>query len=211
MLKQNQTDMLYNIETSSEVQIRKANDLVSSLEYDVEKYTTLLECAKRRRIEIIKSNVNYSMFQPYLRFAWEWLNVVKPKLLEQKSRSRKKPNESIIYKLLLDQIKRFVYKDIKNVTIENIYEHGNSGGPYQYSIDFFISHTRKNKRHFVFYIPVIECLNEENYKYVSEGKLQLGEYISESYIEIFFSTYDENELYNALVKRLSNEETKKNE
>lgn len=211
MLKQNQTNMLYNIEMSPEVQIRKANDLVSSLEYDVEKYTTLLECAKRRRIEIIKSNVNYFMFQPYLRFAWEWLNVVKPKLLEQKSRSRKKPNESIIYKLLLDQIKRFVYKDIKNVTIENIYEHGNSGGPYQYSIDFFISHTRKNKRHFVFYIPVIECLNEENYKYVSEGKLQLGEYISESYIEIFFSTYDENELYNALVKRLSNEETKKNE
>lgn len=121
MLKQNQTDMLYNIETSPEVQIQKAKDLVSSLEYDVEKYTTLLECAKRRRIEIIKSNVNYSIFQPYLRFAWEWLNVVKPKLLEQKSRSRKKPNEAIMYKLLLDQIKRFVYKDIKNVTIENIY------------------------------------------------------------------------------------------
>ena len=62
MLKQNQTDMLYNIETSSEVQIQKAQNLVSSLEYDIEKYTTLLECAKRRRIEIIKSNVNYSMF-----------------------------------------------------------------------------------------------------------------------------------------------------
>lgn len=207
MLKQNQTDMLYNIEMSPEVQIQKANDLVSSLEYDVEKYTTLLECAKRRRIEVIKSNVNYFMFQPYLRFAWEWLNIVKPKLLEQNS--EKKPNESIMYKLLLDQIKRFVYKDIKNVTIKNIYEHGNGSSLYQYSIEFFISHTRKHKRHFVFYIPVIECLNEENYKYVSEGKLQLGEYISESYIEIFFSTYDENELYNALVKRLSSEETKK--
>lgn len=209
MLKQNQTDMLYNnIETSSEVQIQKAKDLVSSLEYDVEKYTTLLECAKRRRIEIIKSNVNYLMFQPYLHSACEWINIIKPKLIEQ--RSKKKPNEAIMYKLLLDQIKRFVYKDIKNVTIENIYEHG-LGKPYQYSIEFFISHTRKHKRHFVFYIPVIECLNEENYKYVSEGKLQLGEYISESYIEIFFSTYDEHELYNALVKRLSSEETKKNE
>lgn len=208
MLKQNQTNMLHNIETSPEVQIQKAQNLVSSLEYDVEKYTTLLECAKRRRIEIIKSNVNYFMFQPYLRFSWEWLNIIKPKLLEQKS--RKKPNEANMYKLLLDQIKRFVYKDIKNVTIENIYEHG-IGAPYQYSIDFFISYTRKNKRHFVFYIPVIERLNEENYTYVSEGKLQLGEYISESYIEIFFSTYDENELYNALVKRLSSEETKKNE
>ena len=59
------------------------------------------------------------------------------------------------------------------------------------------------KRHFVFNIPVIERLNENWYQFTSEGRLQVGEYTSQSACEVFFSTYDENELYDALVKRLS--------
>lgn len=191
----------------SEVQIQKAKNLVSSLEYDVEKYTILLECAKQRRIEIIKSNVNYHMFDLYLREAWEWLNITKPKL---KRKPRKKLGDECMYDALVDQMKRYVYKDIVGVTIGNIYECG-LGVAYQYTIDFYISYNkskRKIKRHFVFNVPIIEQLNEKCYQIVSEGRLQLGEYdSSDSSCTIFFSTYNENELYNALVKRLLSEET----
>jgi hypothetical protein len=192
---------MYGGGETPEVQIQKAKDLVSSLEYDVEKYTTLLECAKQRRIEMIKSNVNYYMFQPYLRQAWEWINIDKPKL---KRKPRKKPNEECVYDMLLDQIKKFVYKDLKGVTIGEIYECG-FGAAYQYSIEFFIPNKKSKgmKRRFVFSIPVIERLNESCYQFTSEGRLQLGEYTSQSACEVFFSTYDENELYDALVKRLS--------
>lgn len=204
----NQVTDMYNVGIPSEVQIQKAKDLVSSLEYDIEKYTTLLECAKQRRIEIIKSNVNYHMFNLYLRKAWEWLNITKPKL---KRKPRKKTNDEYMYDALIDQLKRYVYKDIEGITTGDIYECG-LGIAYQYTIDFYVSYNkskRKIKRHFVLNIPVIEQLNEKCYHIVSEGKLQLGEYVSESGCEIFFSTYDENELYNALVKRLLSEETKK--
>lgn len=192
---------MYGGGETPEVQVQKAKDLVSSLEYDVEKYTTLLECAKQRRIEMIKSNVNYYMFQPYLRQAWEWVNIDKPKL---KRKPRKKPSEECVYDMLLDQIKKFVYKDFKGVTIGEIYECG-LGAAYQYSIEFFIPNkkSKEMKRRFVFNIPVIERLNENNYQFTSEGRLQLGEYTSQSACEVFFSTYDENELYDALVKRLS--------
>lgn len=209
----NQMSDMYGGGETPEVQIQKAKDLVSSLEYDVEKYTTLLECAKRRRIEMIKSNVNYYMFQPYLRQAWEWINIDKPKL---KRKPRKKPNGECIYDMLLDQIKKYVYKDLKGVTIGELYEHG-AGAAYQYSIEFFIPHKRSEgmKRRFVLNIPVIERLNEKYYQFTSEGRLQLGEYTSQSTCEVFFSTYDENELYDALVKRLSetyyNSEEAKNE
>lgn len=209
----NQMSDMYGGGETPEVQIQKAKNLVSSLEYDVEKYTTLLECAKRRRIEMIKSNVNYYMFQPYLRQAWEWINIDKPKL---KRKPRKKSNGECLYDMLLDQIKRFVYKDLKGVTIGEIYEYG-VGAAYQYAIEFFIHHKRSEgmKRRFVLNIPVLERLDEECYQITSEGRLQLGEYTSQSACEVFFSTYDENELYDALVKRLSetyyNSEEAKNE
>lgn len=196
-----------------EVQIQKAKDLVSSLENDVEKYTILLECAKQRRIEMIRSNVNYYMFKPYLRQAWEWANIDKPKL---KRKPRKKSNAECMYDMLLDLIKKYVYKDLEGVTIGEIYEYG-YGVAYQYGIEFFIPHKKSEgmKRRFVLNIPVIECLNEENYQITSEGRLQLGEYTSQSTCEVFFSTYDENTLYDVLIKRLSethyNNEEVKNE
>ena len=203
----NQKVDMYNVGIPSEVQIQKAKELVLCLEYDVEKYTTLLECAKQRRIEIIKSNVNYHMFDLYLRKAWEWVNITKPKL---KRKPQLKQNDEHMYDALIDQLKRYVYKNIEGVTIGDIYECG-LGIAYQYTINFYISYNkskRKIKRHFVLNIPVIEQLNEKCYRSVSEGKLQLGEYVSESECEIFFSTYDENELYNALVKRITSKETK---
>lgn len=192
---------MYGGGETPEVQIQKAKDLVSSLEFDVEKYTTLLECAKQRRIEMIRSNVNYYIFKPYLRQAYEWINIIKPKL---KRKPRKKSNAECMYDMLLDLIKRFVYKDLEDVTIGDIYQHG-LGEAYQYSIEFYVPYKRSEgmKRHFVFNIPVLERLNDEYYQYVSEGRLQLCEYVSESTMEEFFSTYDENELYDALIKRLS--------
>lgn len=151
------------------MEIGKANELVTDMQHEVDKYTKLLQLAKEDRVDIIKHNVNYFNFLFRVKPALEYFHT-KP---DVDKRSEEYKSNKLMFESLQKYLEDEVFK--KPVKIVDMYSGGYES--YYYEIVFTIPDSDIK---FLFIISNPEVMNVKNFEYAYEGKLAFGYYKNES-------------------------------
>jgi len=154
--------------------IGKANELVTEMQHEVDKYTKLLHLAKEDQVNTVKHNVNYFDFLFRIKPAQDYFHA--PKDTDKRSKEYK------ANKLMFESFEKYLEDEVfkKPVKIVDM----NCGGyeSYYYEIVFTIPDSDTK---YTFIVPNPDVINVKNFKYAFEGKLAFGYYKSEcsQYIE----------------------------
>ena len=158
-------------------EIGKANELVTEMQHEVDKYTKLLELAKEDRVATVKQNVNYYQFLFRVKPALECFHLAPG----TDKRSKEYKSNKMMFESLQGCLEEIFKKPIK---IVDMYSGGYEN--YFYEIVFTIpdSDTR-----FTFTIPNQDIMNVKNFEYAYEGKLAFGYYASDYCHHIEMTSY----------------------
>lgn len=154
--------------------ISKANELVTEMQHEVDKYTKLLQLAKEDQVYAVTHNVNYFNFLFRIKPAHNYFYA--PKNTDKRSKEYK--DNKLMFESLQKYLEEEVFK--KPVKIVEMYRGGYEG--YYYQIDFTIPDSDTK---YIFTVPNTEVINTKNFEYAYEGKLAFGYYKGENsqYIE----------------------------
>lgn len=173
------TNNAISMPVSYEPYILKAEQLVTDMAYQVEKYTKLLELAKKDRVETVKNYVRYSyMTRQLVRDARQYLT------------DKKNKNFKTSFKLVNDFVNNVIGKTVE---INEIMECGWEGYAYSFYFDY-------NDHCFQLTVPVIENLNEKNFFNADYGRLCLTYEHQESIYDTVASSYKEEDIKEAFEK-----------
>lgn len=154
--------------------ISKANELVTEMQHEVDKYTKLLQLAKEDQVTTVKHNVNYLPLLFRIKPAQDYFYAPK----DTDKRSKEYKDNKLMFESLEKYLEEEVFK--KPVKIVEMYRGGYEG--YYYQIDFTIPDSDTK---YIFTVPNTEVINTKNFEYAYEGKLAFGYYKGENsqYIE----------------------------
>ena len=154
--------------------IGKANELVTEMQHEVDKYTKLLELAKEDQVNTIKHNVNYFNFLFRIKPASDYFHAPK----DTDKRSKEYKDNKLMFESLEKYLEEEVFK--KPVKIVDMYSGGYEN--YYYEIVFNIPDSDIK---YTFTVPNPDVINVKNFEYAFEGKLAFGYYKDECshYIE----------------------------
>ena len=156
------------------IEIGKANELVTEMQHEVDKYTKLLQLAKEDQVYTITHNVNYFQLLFRIKPAFDYFYA--PKDIDKRSKEYKA--NKLMFKSLEKHLEEEVFK--KPIKIVDMSRGGYEG--YYYEIVFTISDSDTK---YTFTVPNSDVINTKNFEYAFEGKLAFGYYKSECshYIE----------------------------
>lgn len=150
------------------MEIGKANELVTEMQREVDKYTKLLQLAKEDRVNTVKGNVNYLDFLFRIKPAFEYFHG-RP-VIDKRSKEYKFNKQ--MFESLGKYLEDKVFK--KPVKIVDMYSGGYAG--YYYEVVFTIPNSDTK---YTFTVPNPEVINTNNFENAYEGKLAFGYYEDE--------------------------------
>ncbi len=177
--------------------IGKANELVTEMQHEVDKYTKLLQLAKEDQIYTVTHNVNYFNFIFRIKPAFDYLNSPK----DTDKRSKEYKANKLMFKSLEKYLEEEVFK--KPVKIVDMSRGGYEN--YYYEIVFTIPGSDTK---YTFTVPNPDVINTKNFEYAFQGKLAFGYYQSECSHYIEETSYCVEDITRAFEEFL---EEKKNE
>lgn len=174
--------------------ISKANELVTEMQHEVDKYTKLLQLAKEDRVDTIKHNINYFNLLFRITPAFEYFYASK--------NTDKRSKEYKSNKLMFESLEKYLEDEIfkKPIKIVDMYRGGYES--YYYQIVFTIPDS-DNK--FTFTVPNPDVINVSNFEYAYEGKLAFGYYEGESYHHIEETSYCVEDIMDAFEEFINKE------
>ena len=154
--------------------ISKANELVTDMQREVDKYTKLLQLAKEDQVYTITHNVNYFNLLFRIKPAQDYFHLAKD--------TDKRSKEYKANKLMFESLQKYLEDEVfkKPVKIVDMYSGGYES--YYYEIIFTIPDSDTK---YTFTVPNPDVINTKNFEYAFEGKLAFGYYKGEGchYIE----------------------------
>lgn len=160
------------------MEIGKANELVTDMQHEVDKYTKLLQLVKEDRVNIIKHNVNYFQFLFRIPSAFAYFHA-NP---DVDKRSKEYKGDKMMFESLQKCLEDEVFK--KPVKIVDMYSGGYEN--YYYEIVFTIPDSDTK---YTFTVPNTDVINTKNFEHAYEGKLAFGYYKDEHYHYIEKTSY----------------------
>lgn len=150
------------------MEIGEANELVKEMQHEVDKYTKLLQLAKKDQVYTITHNVNYFQFLFRVKAAKDYLYAAK----DTDKRSKEYKDNKFMFESLEKYLEEEVFK--KPVKIVDM----SCGGyeSYYYEIVFTIPDSDTK---YTFTVPNPETINVNNFEYAFKGKLAFGYYKTE--------------------------------
>ena len=175
-------------------EINNANKLVAAMQYEVDKYTKLLQLAKANQVNTIINNINYFNFIFRIKSAICYFHA--PKDINKRSEDYK------ANKLMFESLEKYLEEEVfkKPIKIVNMYSGGYEN--YFYQIDFIIPDSDTK---YIFTVPNPEVINVNNFEHACEGKLAFGYYEGESYQHIEKTSYLVEDITKAFEEFLNDE------
>lgn len=158
--------------------IGKANELVTEMKHEVDKYTKLLQLAKEDQVNTIKHNVNYFNFLFRIKPAFDYFHA--------KPDADKRSKEYKANKLMFESLQKYLEDEVFKIPIKIIDMCSGGYESYYYQITFTIPGSDAK---YIFSVPNPEVINVNNFEYTYEGKLAFGYYESESCLCIEETSY----------------------
>lgn len=156
------------------MEISKANQLVTEMQHEVDKYTKLLQLAKSDQVYTVTHNVNYFQFLFRIKPAKDYFYA--PKDTDKRSKEYKDN------KRMFESFEKYLEKEVfkKPIKIVNMRSGGYEG--YYYEVVFTIPDSDTK---YTFTVPNPDVINTKNFEYAYDGKLAFGYYEGEHchYIE----------------------------
>ena len=154
--------------------ISKANELVTEMQHEVDKYTKLLQLAKEDQIDTVTHNVNYFQFIFRIKPAFDYFYASK----DTDKRSKEYKDNKLMFESLEKYLGEEVFK--KPIKIVDMVRGGYES--YYYDIEFTIPDSDTK---YTFTVPNSDVINVKNFEFAFEGKLAFGYYKGECshYIE----------------------------
>lgn len=147
------------------IEIDKANNLVTEMKHEVDKYTKLLELAKADQVNTVIHNVNYFQILFRAESAMTYLSA-NP---EMDKRTKEYKESKMMFESLQKYLEDEVFK--RSIKITKMYSGGYEN--YYYGIVFTVPYLDTE---FTFTVPNPEVINVRNFEYAYEGKLAFGYY-----------------------------------
>ena len=156
------------------MEIGKANELVTEMQHEVDKYTKLLQLAKEDQVNTVRHNVNYFNFLFRIKPAFDYF-YAKP---DTDKRSKEYKENKMMFESLQKYLEDDVFK--KPIKIIDMYSGGYESCYYEIVFNIPNSDTK-----YTFTVPNTEVINIKNFEFAFEGKLAFGYYEGEGshYIE----------------------------
>ena len=150
------------------MEISKANELVTDMQHEVDKYTKLLHLAKEDQVNTVKHNVNYFDFLFRIKPAQDYFHA--PKDTDKRSKEYK------ANKLIFESLEKYLEDEVfkKPVKIVDMYSGGYESCYYEIVFTIPNSDTK-----YTFTVPNPDVINVKNFEFAFEGKLAFGYYESE--------------------------------
>ncbi len=174
--------------------IGKANELVTEMQREVDKYTKLLQLAKEDQVHTITHNVNYFNFIFRIKPAYNYFYA--PKDIDKRSKEYKDNKQ--MFESLEKYLESEVFK--KPIKIVNMYSGGYESCYYEIVFTIPDSDTK-----YTFTVPNTETINTTNFEFAFEGKLAFGYYKSEHCHCIEETSYCVEDITNAFEEFINKE------
>lgn len=160
------TDKICGIDiNTNEMKLLSADELVNDMYKEYNKYSKLLELAKKDRIETIKDTVRYMYYSEHLlEDAQKWIHMRDDKNLDK----RKKYEEKESFEYLQNILRKEIFNN-STVKIESLYFEGYE--KYLCDIQFKVMESEFTT--FSLVIPNISKLSEKLWNNMHGGKLVL--------------------------------------
>lgn len=177
------------------MEIGKANELVTEMQHEVDKYTKLLQLAKEDQVNTVKHNVNYFDLLVRIKPAFDYFHA--PKNIDKRSKEYK------YNKLMFESLENYLEDEVfkKPIKIVDICSGGYEGYYYQITFTIFGLDTK-----YIFNVPNPEVLNVKNFEYAYNGKLAFGCYEGESCLHIEETSYCVEDITKAFEEFINKEE-----
>ena len=174
--------------------ISKANELVTEMQHEVDKYTKLLQLAKEDWVYTVTHNVNYFNFLFRISSAFDYLNAPK----DTDKRSKEYKANKLMFKSLEKYLEEEVFK--KPIKIVDMSRGGYES--YYYEIVFTIPDSDTK---YTFTVPNPDVINTKNFEYAFQGKLAFGYYKTEHSHYIEETSYCVEDITNAFEEFINKE------
>ena len=160
------------------MEISKANQLVTEMQHEVDKYTKLLQLAKADQVYTVTHNVNYFQFLFRIKPAKDYFHA--PKDIDKRSKEYKDN------KRMFESLEKYLEKEVfkKPIKIVDMYSGGYEG--YYYEVVFTIPDSDTK---YTFTVPDTDVINTKNFEYAYDGKLAFGYYEAEHCHHIEITSY----------------------
>ena len=175
--------------------ISKANELVTEMQHEVDKYTKLLQLAKEDWVYTVTHNVNYFNFLFRISSAFDYLNAPK----DTDKRSKEYKANKLMFKSLEKYLEEEVFK--KPIKIVDMSRGGYES--YYYEIVFTIPDSDTK---YTFTVPNPDVITVNNFEFAFQGKLAFGYYESEHSHYIEKTSYCVEDITNAFEEFINKEE-----
>ena len=150
------------------MEIGKANELITEMQHEVDKYTKLLQLTKEDQVYTVIHNVNYFQFLFRIKPAYEYF-YAKP---DTDKRSKEYKDNKLMFESLEKYLETEVFK--KPVKIVDMYSGGYENCYYEIVFNIPDSDTK-----YTFTVPNPDVINVENFEFAFQGKLAFGHYEGE--------------------------------
>jgi len=177
---------------ANEMKLLSADELVNDMYKEYNKYSKLLELAKKDRIETIKDTVRYMYYSEHLlEDAQKWIHMSNDENLDK----RKKYEEKESFEYLQNILRKEVFK---NPSLEIISIRFEGYERYNCSIEFKVIESDFTK--FKIVIPNLSLLNEKRWDNMHGGKLALYYEKKENIWDCICTSYKEEDIGKGLIK-----------
>jgi len=177
------------------MEIGKANELVTEMQHEVDKYTKLLQLAKEDQVYAITHNVNYFQFLFRIKPAFDYFHAPK----DTNKHSKEYKNNKLMFKSLEKYLEDEVFK--KLIKIVDMYSGGYESCYYEIVFTIPNSDTK-----YTFTVPNHDVINVKNFEFAFEGKLAFGYYKDEHSHYIEKTSYCVEDITNAFEEFINKED-----
>lgn len=168
------------------MEISKANELVTEMQHEVDKYTKLLQLAKEEQVHTITHNVNYFQFLFRIEPAYKYFNPAK--------NPDKRSKEYKANKLMFEALEKYLEDEVFKRPVKIVDMSRGGYESYYYEIVFTIPDSDTK---YTFTVPNIDVINVKNFEYAYDGKLAFGYYENEHCHHIEITSYCVEDITNA--------------
>lgn len=174
--------------------ISKANELVTEMQHEVDKYTKLLQLAKEDQVYTVTHNVNYLDFIFRMKPAFAYFHAPK----DTDKRSKEYKNNKLMFESLGKYLENEVFK--KPIKIVDMCSGGYESCYYEIIFTIPDSDTK-----YTFAVPNTEVINTKNFEFAYEGKLAFGYYKGECCHYIEKTSYNVEDITKAFEEFINKE------
>lgn len=177
--------------------IGKANELVTEMQHEADKYTKLLQLAKEDQVYTITHNVNYFDFLFRMKPAKDYFYAPK----DTDKRSKEYKANKMMFESLEKYLEDAVFK--KPIKIVDMCSGGYESCYYEIVFTIPDSDTK-----YTFTVPNPETINVKNFEFAFQGKLAFGYYEGECCHHIEETSYCVEDITNAFEEFVNIKEKK---